>query len=81
VSNPLAKPATKSAERAVVFIRFADHGRIGAANTSIREVRAGRPHPAAAPVTLEEEERGLGIWVDGRILVPWSNLLWVEYEA
>lgn len=80
MGNPVANAAAKPAPK-ILSVRFADFGRTGNKNQSTREVKAcGKSAEHPKGVTLDEDEQGRGVWVDERILVPWANLLWVEYE-
>lgn len=57
----------------VLWVRFTDFGRVAESSKPVRELRSSKT------TTIEEEPRGLGLVIDGRILVPWSNISWVEY--
>lgn len=53
-------------------VKFVDHGVTSTErNKPIREISSKQG-------LLTEDERG--IWIDGMILVPWSNIRWVEYR-
>ncbi len=54
-------------------VKFADIGRLGSDPKPIREV-------SIKQALLTEDDRDRGIWIDGVILVPWSNIRWVEYR-
>jgi hypothetical protein len=55
-------------------VKFVDHAVTGSArNKPLREV-------SQSQALLTEDERDRGIWIDGQILVPWSNIRWVEYR-
>jgi hypothetical protein len=83
MSDPLAKkrPAIET-PKSIVAIRFSDHGRTGRVNTAVRELHQGKPDAGLQNhhAKLDEDPEQRGVWIDERILVPWSNLLWVEYS-
>jgi hypothetical protein len=64
-----AAPAAPS----VLWVRFTDFGRVAESSKPVRELRSSKT------TTIEEEPRGLGLVIDGHVLVPWSNISWVEY--
>jgi hypothetical protein len=71
-NEPPVLPPVRSVPM-IARIVFADHGRTGVAAKPIREVNS-------AQALLSEDERDRGVWVDGKILVPWANVRWVEYR-
>lgn len=77
MSNPLAVKKTAAAvdiPTEVIEVKFTEYGRTGKSQSStIRAVRV------AAGNTLDEDPHHRGIWIDGKVLVPWANIVWAEY--
>ena len=81
MGNPVAAAKPTHVATPIVSVRFVEHARTGHKNQATRELKArGKSAEHPKGVTLDEDGQGRGIWIDERILVPWSNLLWVEYE-
>ena len=51
-------------------VKFADHARAGGRSQPVRELESNQ-------ALLAQHE--LGVMIDGRVLVPWSNIRWIEY--
>jgi hypothetical protein len=83
MSDPLVKkkPAFE-VPRVIATIRFNEHGRTGRGNIAVRELHQGAPDAGLQKhhAKLDEDPEQRGVWIDERILVPWANLLWVEYS-
>jgi hypothetical protein len=52
-------------------VKFRDHARTGSDRKPVREI-------AANQALLVQTD--LGVMIDGRIFVPWSNIYWLEYR-
>lgn len=81
MGNPVAAAKPSELPSVIVTVRFAAHARTGTKNQAKSELKTSGPsveHPKG--VTIEEDPDGRGVWIDERILVPWANLLWVEYK-
>ena len=78
MSNPLAKKEVlhEVLGREIKSVRFKEHARTGKSNAAIRELHQGGQDLAV----IEDDEDGRGIWIDRRVLVPWANVLWIEYK-
>lgn len=55
----------------IKVVKFVDHGRTGGDIRPVREL-------SYAQASFSEGPRG--VLIDGRILVPWSNIRWIEYR-
>lgn len=74
------KAANAPAERAISSVKFKEFGRVGDSGKSIREVyaTADRAQDKKAHTLSDHDPRG--IFIDGKILVPYANILCVVYE-
>lgn len=77
--NPLAKAVTKT-PTVIKAIKFKEFGRTGESEAVVRSLSSVQ-RGAVKAVQLDEDPAQRGVWVDECILVPWSNLLWVDYSA
>lgn len=64
-------PPLSSGAPIIERVKFCDHARTGTEKRPIREVHCGQ-------ALLSDDPRG--VMIDGRILVPWSNIWWIEYR-
>jgi len=82
MSNPLDK-STKAAPKtptAIKSIKFKEFGRTGDSEAVVRSLSSVQ-RGAVKPVQLYEDPQQRGVWVDECLLVPWANLLWVDYSS
>ena len=83
MANPLGTAVplkSVPAARAISSVKFFEPGRTGDSKLPIREVYASAKNAKDKQAHSLNDEDPRGIWIDEKVLVPYSNILWVEYE-